>query len=208
MGGDIIKTIDSRKLIGAIIGIFFFIVCVLSVTYAFYIWRQDITTINNSSINDIEMTFTTNWDVSVSGIGPVLDYTRSEYYTSANKGKYLAYGDFAVNNYANSNRCFKIVLDVTSISAALKDSSFKYVLLRDNSNSSSYSTIETEGNFVNFSVGSNVISSKVSISGRGSLDYSVTSFRLVAYIDGKMYNNSSMMNSSLASNIKLEQVSC
>lgn len=208
---------DKRKLIGTIIGILLFVICIMGMSYAYYSWKSSNTEVS-LTIEDVKFDFLTDSSVNASNIGPILDYKDSNYYIQANKNKYLVSTDFIANNEINAKYYMDVSLEITSISNSLKDESFKYVLLKGNSNidvENIDNTIDTctmtsdgdscevvkEGNFVNFSDSegnSNVITTSVPIAAKSKEFY-----RFVVYIDGNIQNNNEMMNGSLTSNLVL-----
>lgn len=191
--------VDKRKIIGTIIGVLLFVICMLAATYAYYTWRSANTAVN-LTISDVKFEFTTDSSVNATNIGPILDYTNSSYYTDANKGKYLVYTDFTADNQINKTYYMTVSLDIESISSSLQVESFKYALLKyDSANSSyDYDNPVKEGNFSNFVLGKNIIGVDIEVGTKVNARY-----RFVVYIDGNVYNNSSMMNSSLNSNLEL-----
>lgn len=190
---------DKRKLIGTIVGCLLFIVCMLAVTYAYYIWRSDNTNVN-LTIEDVKFEFLTDSSVNVSNIGPILDYTNSNYYTEDNKNKYLVYTDFIVDNQINKTYYMNVDLDISNIDSSLQSESFKYVLLKYDSGSNSYNYANpvSEGNFNEFGVGKNVIGVDIVVGAK-----TTTNYRFVVYIDGTVFNEGSMMGKTLNSVLEL-----
>ena len=190
---------NKRKTFGTIFGIILFICCILFVTYAWYVWRSEYININaNIAEETSDVNFSPDtMEVNASDIGPILDYTDSDYYTEANKGKYLAYADFSAENKSSDTFYINAILEITSISDSLKVDSFKYVLLRKNTSNGVYSQIISEGDFSNFIVGNNTIL----LTEIGSKD--TYYYRFVVYIDGTMNNSNDMMNGSLKSFLQL-----
>ena len=86
---------DKRKLLGTIIGILLFALCVTGISYAYYSWKSNETEVS-LTIEDVKFEFLTDSSVNATNIGPILDYKDSNYYTEENKNKYLVYTDFIV----------------------------------------------------------------------------------------------------------------
>ena len=131
---------NKRKTVGTIFGIILFICCVLFVTYAWYVWKSGYININASIVEgNSDVNFSPDvLEVNASNIGPILDYTDSNYYTTANKGKYLAYADFSATNEGEINYKISAVLNIASISDNLIDNDFKYILFKKNIDSGVY----------------------------------------------------------------------
>ena len=186
-------------MLGTIIGFLLFAICVIGVSYAYYVWQSNETAVD-ITIEDVKFEFLTGSDVNVTGIGPILDYTNSNYYTEENKNKYLVYTDFTVDNQINKTYYISVSLDINSIDSSLKEKSFKYALLRYNSSSSSYDYDNpiSEGDFSDFNLGKNNIITSIASSPK-----SQDLYRFVVYIDGNMYNDNSMMTSTLNSSLEL-----
>ena len=106
-------------MLGTIIGFLLFAICVIGVSYAYYVWQSNETAVD-ITIEDVKFEFLTGSDVNVTGIGPILDYTNSNYYTEENKNKYLVYTDFTVDNQINKTYYIIVSLYINSIDSSLK----------------------------------------------------------------------------------------
>ena len=74
--------------------------------------------------------------------------------------------------------------------------SFKYILLKGDESGNNFTETGINGNFTTFQVGSNTISNTVSVDGN-----TTNIFKFIVYIDGSMYNNPNMMESSMNSSL-------
>ena len=147
---------DKRKLLGTIIGILLFALCVTGISYAYYSWKSNETEVS-LTIEDVKFEFLTDSSVNATNIGTILDYKDSNYYTEENKNKYLVYTDFIVDNQINKKYYINISLNINSIDISLINQSFKYVLLKGDDDSYDYNSPVSEGNFSNFTLGKNSI---------------------------------------------------
>lgn len=188
---------DKRKLLGTIIGILLFALCVTGISYAYYSWKSNETEVS-LTIEDVKFEFLTDSSVNATNIGPILDYKDSNYYTEENKNKYLVYTDFIVDNQINKKYYINISLNINSIDISLINQSFKYVLLKGDDDSYDYNSPVSEGNFSNFTLGKNSIITNLEIEAKSKYLY-----RFVIYIDGNIYNDNNMMNGELNSNLEL-----
>lgn len=177
------QEIDKRKLFGTIIGGILFLSCILFFTYAYYNWKSENTAFS-FDIQDASVICENGPGVNVSNIGPVLDYHDGVAAT------------FKVENSGIEATTFTLSLNITSISDALLVESFKYIVLKGSSEGSNFTETGIAGNFSTFQVGSNTISEMVSVDAN-----TTNTFKFIVYIDGSMYNNSNMMESSMNSNL-------
>lgn len=183
-----IEALDKRKVFGTIIGAIVFICCVLFFTYAWYQWQSTNTNVL-ITIDDPLTECILGPDVNVSNIGPVLDYQDG------------VKAEFSVeNNTTTSANSVSLSLNITSISNTLLVESFRYVLVRDTNGGTNYdyTTPVASGDFSDFIVGTNVITSSLSIA--ASKTYS---FLFIVYIDGTIYNGQDMQENSMNSSLVL-----
>ena len=191
----------KRKTLGSIVGIVFFVACLLSITYAFYKWRSNNTDVDiGVHAGGLKFVYSNNNILSSSTLSPVMDYKSKDYYKNNNSS--LLYVDYDVTNTKSSSYKMITKLNITSISDSLKDSTFKWVLLKkdgvDTFNDPTYTEV-TKGNFSNLKVGENTLDSDIYITPNDS----GVGYRFVIYIDGNQPNSSTMMNSSIVSNLVL-----
>ena len=66
-------TLNKRKVLGTIIGVLIWSICVLFFTYAYYEWKSTNTSVV-IGIEDVTMKCLPGTDVNVNNICPVLDY--------------------------------------------------------------------------------------------------------------------------------------
>ena len=78
---------NKRKIFGTILGIVLYVVIIVAMTYAWYVWRSEYINVNaNIAENSSGVSFSpSTMEVNASDMGPILDYTSSEYYTAANR---------------------------------------------------------------------------------------------------------------------------
>lgn len=174
-----------RKILGTLLGIVAFYMCIMYFTYAFYVWRSTNTAVN-LVIEDFEFKFENDASVSFEKLGPVLDYLDKP--TIQNRG--VAYTDFTA--YSNLPGYMAVNFNITSIATSLLTESFKYSLVEYTD--STYNTVKSvvdEGNFKHFEVqGNNSIATNVEVEG-------TQYYRFIVYIDGKMYNSNDMMGKTM-----------
>lgn len=144
-------------------------------TYAWFTWKSTSNTSLTMTIGKLaDVIFTSGNNISTSTLSPVYNYTDGEVTT------------FSINNKDTTGTTvdYAVKLNITSIATELKNTSLKYVLLKNN-------TIVQEGDFSTISTGSTTIySDSISTSG-------TTNYKFYLYIDGNIENNVSMMNKSL-----------
>lgn len=189
----------KRKTLGSIIGIVIFIVCLFSITYAFYKWRSDNTNVDiGVHAGGLKFVYSQNNILSSTTLSPVTDYTNSSYYENNNSS--LLYVDYTVTNTKSTSYKMITKLNITSISDSLKNSTFKWVLQKKENNV--YNKV-TEGNFSNLKVGENTLNSDIYIPPNSTTEVVKYNYRFVIYIDGNQENSSTMMNSNIVSNLVL-----
>lgn len=153
-------------------------------TYAWFTWKSTSNTSLTMTIGKLaDVIFTSGNNISTSTLSPVYNYTDGEVTT------------FSINNKDTTGTTvdYAVKLNITSIATELKNTSLKYVLLKNN-------TIVQEGDFSTISTGSTTIySDSISTSG-------TTNYKFYLYIDGNIENNVSMMNKSLVGAITVETV--
>ena len=180
------KDINTRKVVGTVIGIVIFISCAFYFTYAWYQWRSGNSTVD-LTIKDGSVECSSGPSVDVKNIGPVLNISDG------------VKTSFSVKNTGSVDATLTLGLNITSISDSLKTESFKYALYQDTTGSNQFDYTATPlltDNFSKMVIGNNTLSTSLTI-GKNS----TSSFQLVVYIDGSMLNGSSMMDSSLSSKI-------
>lgn len=153
-------------------------------TYAWFTWKSTSNTSLTMTIGKLaDVIFTSGNNISTSTLSPVYNYTDGEVTT------------FSINNKDTTGTTvdYAVKLNITSIATELKNTSLKYVLLKNN-------TIVQEGDFSTISTGSTTIySDSISTSG-------ITNYKFYLYIDGNIENNTSMVNKSLVGTITVETV--
>ena len=191
----------KRKTLGSVVGLVFFVACLLSITYAFYKWRSNNTNVDiGVHAGGLKFVYSNNNILSSTTLSPVKDYTSSDYYKDNNSS--LLYVDYDVTNTKSSSYKMITKLNITSISDSLKDSTFKWVLLKKsgmNSDNNPTYTEVTKGDFSNLGVGENTLDSGIYFTPKDN----GVGYRFVIYIDGNQPNSSTMMNSSIVSNLVL-----
>lgn len=175
--------LDKRKVLGTIVGVVVFLVCILFFTYAYYVWKGE--NVNVAiNIQDVSLECTPGADIEATGLGPVLDYTDGVSAT------------FSVRNGGSSRLLFRIGLDITSIDEELLVESFKYKLMRDSTGGTNYTEEVISGDFSNFVIGDNTLVEEESIAGNSTYSY-----QFIVYIDGTVYNDNNMQNKSMLANV-------
>ena len=112
-----------RKTLGSIIGIIVFIVCLFSITYAFYKWKSNNTNIDiGVHAGGLKFVYSKNNILSSTTLSPVTDYTSSSYYENNNSS--LLYTDYTVTNTKSTSYKMITKLNIISISDSLKNSTF------------------------------------------------------------------------------------
>ncbi len=169
------------------VGIVIAIILVVSIgTYAWLNWSS---TNTNITATVPEILFENgSSDINVSNMGPVLSYEKGEM-TS-----------FSIGNYASTSVNYSVSLNITSISANLKNANFKYILQSSSTNGSGYTNIAT-GNF-----GSIPSDNIVKILNTTSLASGKKYYRFILYIDGTVSNNTNMMGNSLKGRLDVNVV--
>ena len=180
-----VKQVDTRKVIGTVLGTIVFVCCILFFTYAYYNWKSQNTKVA-FNVEEAGTKCTLGADVNVSNIGPVLDYQDG------------VVAEFSASNGKNVDITFALSLEITSISDNLLVESFKYVLVQDTTGGTNYDYDNpvTSGNFSTFQVGINVIKSDVTVSKSSNYSY-----QFIVYIDGNMYNDPNMQQNSLSAGL-------
>ena len=168
-----------------IIGIFILMITLVGGvgTYAWFTWKSTSNTSLTMNVGKLaDVIFTSGNNISTSTLSPVYNYTDGEVTT------------FSINNKDTTGATvdYAVKLNITSIATELKNTSLKYVLLKNN-------TIVQEGDFSTISTGSTTIySDSISTSG-------TTNFIFYLYIDGNSENNLNMMNKSLVGTITVSE---
>ena len=180
------KPIDKRKVIGTVIGIIFFISCLVYFTYAWYEWRSGNNTVN-LTIKDSSVECTNGPSIEVKNIGPILSL------------KDGVKANFNIKNTGGEEINITLGLNITSISSSLRTDSFKWALLQDTTGTNNFDYSKPpllSGNFSNLGIKENTLSSTIKVAGN-----STYSFMFIVYIDGNMENSESMMSGSMKATI-------
>ncbi len=180
------KPIDKRKVIGTVIGIIFFISCLVYFTYAWYEWRSGNNTVN-LTIKDSSVECTNGPSIEVKNIGPILSL------------KDGVKANFNIKNTGGEEINITLGLNITSISSSLRTDSFKWALLQDTTGTNNFDYSKPpllSGNFSNLGIKENTLSSTIKVAGNKTY-----SFVFVVYIDGNMENSESMMSGSIKATI-------
>ena len=180
------KPIDKRKVIGTVIGLIFFISCLVYFTYAWYEWRSGNNTVN-LTIKDSSVECTNGPSIEVKNIGPILSL------------KDGVKANFNIKNTGGEEINITLGLNITSISSSLRTDSFKWALLQDTTGTNNFDYSKTpllSGNFSNLGIKENTLSSTIKVAGNKTY-----SFMFVVYIDGNMENSESMMSGSMKTTI-------
>ena len=160
---------------------------VLLGTFAWYVWSSKENTSMNVTIGELaDVTFKTGSDINITNLSPSFNYddgALTEFSIKKKKG---------LTTELNTN----IYLDITSISASLKSSAFKYELL-SSSDDNTYSSVAS-GNFQDASVG------KLNIITNTPLADNRTYYKLYIWIDGNEENDTSMQSSSMKGVLNVE----
>ena len=153
-------------------------------TYAWFTWKSTSNTSLTMTIGKLaDVIFTSGNNISTSTLSPVYNYTDGEVTT------------FSINNKDTTGTTvdYAVKLNITSIATELKNTSLKYVLLKNN-------TIVQEGDFSTISTGSTTIySDSISTSG-------ITNYKFYLYIDGNIENNTSMINKTLSGTLTVTEI--
>ena len=169
-----------------IIGIFILMITLVGSvgTYAWFTWKSTSNTSLTMTIGKLaDVIFTSGNNISTSTLSPVYNYTDGEVTT------------FSINNKDTTGTTvdYAVKLNITSIATELKNTSLKYVLLKNN-------TIVQEGDFSTISTGSTTIySDSISTSG-------ITNYKFYLYIDGNIENNTSMINKTLSGTLTVTEM--
>ena len=169
-----------------IIGIFILMITLVGSvgTYAWFTWKSTNNTSLTMTIGKLaDVIFTSGNNISTSTLSPVYNYTDGEVTT------------FSINNKDTTGTTvdYAVKLNITSIATELKNTSLKYVLLKNN-------TIVQEGDFSTISTGSTTIySDSISTSG-------ITNYKFYLYIDGNIENNTSMINKTLSGTLTVTEI--
>ena len=169
-----------------IIGIFILMITLVGSvgTYAWFTWKSTNNTSLTMTIGKLaDVIFTSGNNISTSTLSPVYNYTDGEVTT------------FSINNKDTTGTIvdYAVKLNITSIATELKNTSLKYVLLKNN-------TIVQEGDFSTISAGSTTIySDSISTSG-------ITNYKFYLYIDGNIENNTSMINKTLSGTLTVTEI--
>ena len=187
---------DSRKLLGTIIGFILFGLTITLASFAFYTWRGSNTDVT-FNIGDSYFYCESGQTINQTGLSPVLDYKKGSYHT------------FKVNNIGKSDTKFSVTLNIKSIDDALKSESFKYKLMVDKTGGSNNCTTSSNceevsggsGNFSKMKVGMNTIAPSIDLPNNTRYQY-----YLFMYIDGSMSNSTEMQTSKIESTLEVCEI--
>ena len=141
-------------------------------TYAWLTWSSPDTTKLTVTIGNIaDVVFNTGNDINTTSLSPVFTY---------DQGEKTNFSIVKRSSASGTNVLFTVSLNITSIADELKTTSFKYVLIKDNS-------IVAEGNFSTASSGDTISLYSDAIA-------TSQSYEFIIYIDGNEENNTNMMN--------------
>ena len=167
---------SKRKVFGSILGIIIFIICIMSLSYAWYRWRSANTDVDiGIHEGGLKFVYSNNNILESSNLSPVLDYTDESYYENNNSS--LIYADYTTTNTTNDTYKMIIKLNITELDDALKDSSFKWVLLEKEGDS--YSKVVEEGDFSSLIVGSNILNEGIYVAPSSPIGSTSTDYRFV-----------------------------
>lgn len=172
---------------GTVVGGILFLSCILFFTYAYYNWKSENTTVDLVIKESNRTGCTLGDDVNALNIGPVLDLRDG---VSAS---------FSVGTEDAEGGVTSVYLDITSISSNLLVDYFKYAIVEKapDAKDFDYDNPVISGNFKNFKVGENAVTSSLVVPGAGIYEY-----KFIVYIDGTVYNDPNIQENSLVSNLK------
>lgn len=172
---------------GTIVGGILFLSCILFFTYAYYNWKSENTTVDLVIKESNRTGCTLGDDVNALNIGPVLDLRDG------------VAASFSVGTEDAEGGVTSVYLDITSISSNLLVDYFKYAIVEKapDAKDFDYDNPVISGNFKNFKVGENAVTSSLVVPGAGIYEY-----KFIVYIDGTVYNDPNIQENSLVSNLK------
>ena len=180
----------KRKILGLIFGIIFYVFLISSLTFAYYSWTSDHTSVN-LKLHDggIKFVYDDNNRLTGNNLSGVLDYTNSNYYTEENNGRYLLFSEYTATNTKDVAYKMYAKLNVKTLSNTLKSNAVKWVLQSKTTQNGTYSNVVNGGStitgtFANMNIGSNDIYDNIYIIPGETIYY-----RFVVYIDGNVNSN-------------------
>ena len=189
--GDSMNGERKRKILGLIFGIIFYVFLISSLTFAYYSWTSDHTSVN-LKLHDggIKFVYDDNNRLTGNNLSGVLDYTNSNYYTEENNGRYLLFSEYTATNTKETAYKMYAKLNIKTLSNSLKSNAVKWVLQYKTTANGSYSVLkdvnnnDIAGNFASMHTGSNDLYDNIYVKPGETIYY-----RFVVYIDGNVNNN-------------------
>lgn len=166
------------------------IVLMLSVitagVYAWLTWSGTNKTNLTMKIGKIaDVTFPSGPEINTSSLTPVFNYTDGEKIT------------FSIYNKSTTSATinYKVVFNITTLPDALKDESFKYVLVKVDTSSASNDKVVKEGTLKDYSSGSSITLVE------DTLTDITADYAFYVYIDANIESNNNMIGKTFVGNI-------
>ena len=176
------KIIENKQIIMLVLSI---LLIIIGATYAWFTWVSKDNTNLNLTIGEIaEIVYTNGDTISATNIGPVLDI---------NDGEATS---FSFKKRASEPLKTYIYITPTTLPDELKEESFKIALLKSSDGASYTKVIET-------SMVDKTLDTEFLL-GTDVSELSITYYKVVIYIDGKMENPNTMMGKSFAATIRVD----
>lgn len=179
---DRLKKIVNNKYFIVVLVLLLITLVIGTGTYAWLTWSSPSTTKLTVKIGNIgDVIFDNGKEINTTGLAPVFN---------SNDGEKTKFSIVKRSSAASANINYTVKLNVTSIAAELKSTSFKYILLQNGEQVKS-------GNFSTISSGSTIELSS------GTLSDTRADFTFIIYIDGNAENNSNMMGKAFKATISV-----
>ena len=176
------KIIENKQIIMLVLSI---LLIIIGATYAWFTWVSTDNTNLNLTIGEIaEIVYTNGDTISATNIGPVLDI---------NDGEATS---FSFKKRASEPLKTYIYITPTTLPDELKEESFKIALLKSSDGASYTKVIET-------SMVDKTLDTEFLL-GTDVSELSITYYKVVIYIDGKMENPNTMMGKSFVATIRVD----
>ena len=176
------KIIENKQIIMLVLSI---LLIIIGATYAWFTWVSKDNTNLNLTIGEIaEIVYTNGDTISATNIGPVLDI---------NDGEATS---FSFKKRASEPLKTYIYITPTTLPDELKEESFKIALLKSSDGASYTKVIET-------STVDKTLDTEFLL-GTDFSELSITYYKVVIYIDGKMENPNTMMGKSFVATIRVD----
>ena len=176
------KIIENKQIIMLVLSI---LLIIIGATYAWFTWVSKDNTNLNLTIGEIaEVVYTSGDTISATNIGPVLDI---------NDGEATS---FSFKKRASEPLKTYIYITPTTLPDELKEESFKIALLKSSDGASYTKVIET-------SMVDKTLDTEFLL-GTDVSELSITYYKVVIYIDGKMENPNTMMGKSFVATIRVD----